>query len=203
MEQITNRKIIVMETSIYVKLLSFQMKIEVIKKDGENPFFKKANGRASTYATLPNILAEVKPILNELGLVITQPISSTEVSTIITDAVTGENLISSIPLPTNLNAQQMGSAITYFRRYTVSSLLSLEIDEDDDGNKASEVKKQETKTDEDNRPWLTEKMFSSSLERINSGEVDLYEKIDKSYKMKKEYRTDLKAALEKVKENKK
>jgi hypothetical protein len=30
-----------------------------------------------------------------------------------------------------MNPQQLGSAITYFRRYTLASLLSLEIDDDD------------------------------------------------------------------------
>jgi hypothetical protein len=34
-------------------------------------------------------------------------------------------------LPTNLSPQQLGSAITYFRRYTLASLLALEIDDDD------------------------------------------------------------------------
>lgn len=62
------------QTKIFAKLLEFQTSIETIKKDGKNSFFKKADGKASTYATLPNILAEVKPILNALKLFVTQPI---------------------------------------------------------------------------------------------------------------------------------
>jgi len=123
--------------SIYQKLLEFQTNIESIKKDGKNSFFKKPDGRASSYATLPNILENVKPILNALKLVLTQPIVNGEVFSIVTCTETGESVTSSVSLPTNLNAQQIGSAITYFRRYTLTSLLSLEIDEDDDGNKAS------------------------------------------------------------------
>lgn len=123
--------------SIYQKLLEFQTNIESIKKDGKNSFFKKPDGRASSYATLPNILENVKPILNALKLVLTQPIINGEVFSIVTCTETGESVQSSVGLPTNLNAQQIGSAITYFRRYTLTSLLSLEIDEDDDGNKAS------------------------------------------------------------------
>lgn len=124
--------------TIYQKLLEFQMAIETIKKDGANSFFKKPDGKASTYATLPNILAEVKPLLNLQKLVLTQPIIGMEVKTIITDTESKETVESGITIPNNLNAQQIGSAITYFRRYTLSSLLSLEIDEDDDGNKASQ-----------------------------------------------------------------
>jgi hypothetical protein len=40
------------------------------------------------------------------------------------------------PLPETVDAQKAGSAITYFRRYALQSLLALEA-EDDDGNTAS------------------------------------------------------------------
>jgi hypothetical protein len=126
------------KTSIHSKLLEFQKNIEVIKKDGKNTFFKKPDGKPSTYATLGNILSEVKPLLNELGLVVTQPVTDGIVSTIITDSESNEAVVSSIKLPEGLDAQKMGSAITYFRRYTLTSLLALELEEDDDGNKASE-----------------------------------------------------------------
>ena len=51
------------------KLLQFQSKVNAIKKDGKNPHFK------SSYTTLNDILAEVKPLLSELGLIILQPIN--------------------------------------------------------------------------------------------------------------------------------
>jgi hypothetical protein len=147
-----------METkTMYSKLLEFQSTVETIKKDGKNTFFKKANGNASSYATLPNILAEVKPILNALKLVLTQPIVNGEVKTIITDSLTGEYVESGVVIPNGLNAQQVGSAITYFRRYTLSSLLALEIDEDDDGNKASQ------KTTEKKQPEMTLEFASNRL----------------------------------------
>ena len=57
-----------MELKSLPKLLEFQKKINAIKKDGKNPHFK------SSYATLPQILSEVKPILSDLGLVLLQPI---------------------------------------------------------------------------------------------------------------------------------
>ena len=112
-----------------MKLLEFQKKVNSIKKDGKNPHFK------STYATLTQILSEVKPILSECGLLLLQPIGNNKVSTIIYDDK-GRVAEASIDLPTNLTPQQLGSAITYFRRYTLASLLALEID-DDDANVAS------------------------------------------------------------------
>jgi len=48
---------------------------------------------------------------------------------------TGQSIISGIELPQNSDPQKLGSAITYYRRYTLVSLLGLQA-EDDDGNSA-------------------------------------------------------------------
>ncbi|CAB4127014.1 Essential recombination function protein [uncultured Caudovirales phage] len=184
------------KTKIFSKLLEFQNSIEVIKKDGKNSFFKKPDGKASTYATLPNILAEVKPIINALKLVVTQPIINGEVYTVITDTESGESIDSAVPLPTGLNPQQLGSAITYFRRYTLSSLLALEIDEDDDGNKASEPKFQSTTHD---KPWLNKfekdkvtltEAWTKATQMVGNQEVTIA-KIEDKYKLSKELKAEL------------
>ena len=47
--------------------------------------------------------------------------------------------LSAISAQPNANAQQVGSAITYARRYALGAVLSLNIDEDDDANAASAV----------------------------------------------------------------
>ena len=39
--------------------------------------------------------------------------------------------------PTKNDPQGLGSAITYQRRYALGAILSLNIDEDDDGNEAN------------------------------------------------------------------
>jgi hypothetical protein len=111
------------------KLLDFQKEIGVIAKDSKNPHFK------NTYASLKQMLSEVKPVLTKFNLVILQPIQEGKVYTNIMD---GTTVIawSCIDLPINLTPQNLGSAITYFRRYTLSSLLALEID-DDDGQAAN------------------------------------------------------------------
>ena len=180
--------------SLNQKLLEFQNSIEVIKKDGQNTFFKKANGKASTYATLPNILAEVKPILNALKVVLTQPCDIDRVSTVLMDAESGEIISSSIPMPTGLSAQQMGSAITYFRRYTLSSLLALEIDEDDDGNAASAPK-----PIDDGKEWLnkyTDKaktVLSDNWNKVTKalqGDFTIAQ-IELKYKLSKELKAEL------------
>jgi len=152
-----------METkTIYTQLLDFQKKIQVIKKDSKNPHFK------NTYASLTQILSEVKPVLSEFGIVLTQPILNGNVCTILSYGI--ELIESSIPLPVGLQPQPLGSAITYFRRYTLSSLLALEIDDDD----ATMATKQPTKeaaisTTATELPPLTDKAFASMLKAIEDG----------------------------------
>ena len=116
-----------MEKTFESRLLQFQTQIGIIKKDSKNPHFK------NTYASLEQILSEVKPILTECGLILLQPINDKGVCTVITmeNGTETDFVESYIPLPTNLAPQPLGSAITYYRRYTLSSLLALEIDDDD------------------------------------------------------------------------
>ena len=116
-----------MEKTFESRLLQFQTQIGIIKKDSKNPHFK------NTYASLEQILSEVKPILTDCGLILLQPINDKGVCTVITmvDGTETDFVESYIPLPTNLAPQPLGSAITYYRRYTLSSLLALEIDDDD------------------------------------------------------------------------
>lgn len=118
--------------SLKEKLLAFQMRIAAIKKDGVNPHFK------SNYATLPHILSEVKPLLSECGLLLLQPIRDGMVKTAIFCPDTEESIDSNMAIPSGLNPQQVGSCITYYRRYLLAGLLSLEI-EDDDANEATKA----------------------------------------------------------------
>ena len=159
------------------KLLQFQKAIGVIAKDSKNPHFK------NTYASLTQILSEVKPVLTTLGLVLLQPINNGKVGTIILDGTT-TIAESWIDLPLNLQPQPLGSAITYFRRYTLSSLLALEID-DDDATMASKPTK----------PLLTAQQFEAIINTITSGNKDKVIEALPKYTISKEYQTAIDLAL--------
>lgn len=160
------------------KLLQFQKAIGVIAKDSKNPHFK------NTYASLTQILSEVKPVLTTLGLVLLQPINNGKVGTIILDGTT-TIAESWIDLPLNLQPQPLGSAITYFRRYTLSSLLALEIDDDDaQSAKPSPVK-----------PTLNATQFESMIKAINEGKKLTVEVAMNNYTISPEHLTALKTAL--------
>lgn len=121
---------------IYAKLLAVQKEIGVIKKDSDNPFYK------SKYFDINSLLGVVKPILNKHGLVVLQGLTAVEgkngLNTWVVDSETGESIGYTCILPEVVDAQKAGSAITYFRRYALQSMLALEA-EDDDANVASNV----------------------------------------------------------------
>lgn len=131
--------------SIYKKLAEAKKEIGKVSKNAKNPHFK------NTYADVNALIEAVEPILLEKGLLLLQPIQSQKVLTIIHDVESNESVQSEIDLPALSDPQKLGSAITYFRRYTLQSLLSLQA-EDDDANKASQTTQQAP----------TKKVFTSS-----------------------------------------
>ena len=118
--------------NIYKALSDFQAKCPLIKKDADNPFYK------SKYAPLDTILPIITPILKEVGLVVTQIPDGETLRTIIAHIESGETIEGSAKLVLDKStAQGQGSGITYMRRYALVSMLGLNTEEDDDGNKAS------------------------------------------------------------------
>jgi hypothetical protein len=65
--------------------------------------------------------------------------------TVVTHLNSGQFISStSIIGNTNSSSQQIGSGITYFRRYHIQAMLNLEADFEDDGNQSSGNKTNET-----------------------------------------------------------
>ena len=109
--------------SIYKKLFEAKKEIGKISKDSKNPFFK------SKYFDINSLLEHVEPILQKHDLLLLQPILEGKVITELIDN-------SEITLPTLNDPQKLGSAVSYYRRYTAQSLLGLQAT-DDDANLAS------------------------------------------------------------------
>jgi hypothetical protein len=124
--------------SFHQKLHRAKLAIGKVTKNANNPHFKKS------YADLNAIIEAVEPILLENGLLLLQPIHGNSVCTQIIDVDSGTMIESCMDLPTGLDPQKMGSAITYYRRYTLQSILSLQA-VDDDGHSASQPVKEEPK----------------------------------------------------------
>ena len=138
-------------TNIYAKLLKVKSEIGTLTKKADNPFFK------SKYLDLSDLLEAVEQVLEKYLLVLTQPIIDNQVVTVLTDIETEKHIESSMPLTPSANPQQMGSQISYYRRYTLASLLAI-AQVDDDGNQASKAPK-----------VLDADRFDSALVAIESG----------------------------------
>ena len=114
------------------KLLEFQKEVKAISKDSKNPFYKSA------YFDINTLIETIKPILNKLELVIIQPLKVIDGKNVLSTKIIDDTKVlaeSEIIIPDIQDPQKIGSAITYYRRYSLQSLLLLEA-EDDDGNNA-------------------------------------------------------------------
>lgn len=163
-------------------LITFQVKVDSIKKDAKNPFFK------SSYASLANILDSIKEPLIECGLSILQfPTGDYGLTTILLHD-SGEYLKSEYNMkPVKDDPQGRGSAITYARRYAIASILCLNIDEDDDGNTATYGGKNPQEAEENSKKWLNKGTsdFDNAKAKLDSGKITLAD-IRKHYKVSKE-----------------
>ena len=139
---------------LFKALADFQQAVPVI--------LKETSGYGYKYADLPAILEAINPLLKKYKLGFTQPIVGTKIKTIIFHTETGETLESETDMPIDSlvyeqgknkkgedvmiirgfegmnKAQAIGSLITYFRRYALSSILGLVTDKDTDGSGAED-----------------------------------------------------------------
>ena len=156
-------------TNLYKALASFQQEVPVI--------LKEVSGYGYKYADLPAIFETINPLLRKNGLGFYQAINGSKIKTVIFHSETGESIESNICMPLDSliyeesrtvkngkeeiknvlkgfegmnKAQAIGSLITYFRRYSISSILGLITDKDTDATGVSTKTKSTGNTAMDN-----------------------------------------------------
>lgn len=117
---------------LFKKIQAVKAEIGKMPKDKVNPFHNKK------YFDINVLLEHLEPLLQKQNLLLMQPIDGNVITSCIydLDGTQDDVVCSSMNLPEMGDPQKMGSAVTYYRRYTLTSLLSLQA-EDDDGNQAS------------------------------------------------------------------
>jgi hypothetical protein len=174
------------------KLHAAKSEIGKISKDSTNPFFK------SKYFDINQLLETVEPILHKNGLVVLQPIQDNAVKSIIYEIESGESIESEMKLSEISDPQKRGSEITYFRRYTLQSLLSLQA-EDDDANTAATASKPQQSNQSEPDTWLnlfdkqgnkTEK-YAEIEKALSDGKSFTLAGIRKKYKVSKQVASEL------------
>lgn len=118
------------QLSLHQKLFNLQQEIGAISKDASNPFYK------SKYFDINSLIKQLQPLLKKHKLLLTQPILEDCVYSKVICIDGGGAEVSALKLPEITDPQKLGSCVTYYRRYTLSSLLGLQA-EDDDANAAS------------------------------------------------------------------
>lgn len=162
------------------------LKIKAPKKDGINAHFK------NKYCTLDSIYEACRVPLAENGLSIIHTVETSAAGSYFLSTTlyhsSGQCISNSIPIfLERATPQAFGSALTYARRYAITSLLTLPSDEDDDGNQAEENFKNTNRSQVVASQALTSSEVKKnyiSIENADQLEKEIIERahpIDKNY----------------------
>lgn len=112
-----------------IAFVAAQAELKNAAFDKINPHFK------SKYATLAGIRDGIVPVLSKHGLGVIQ---GTDMDCVVTRLIhkSGQWIESRYPLAMD-KPQQMGSAMTYARRYSLAAICGIASEEDDDANTAN------------------------------------------------------------------
>ena len=175
-----------------VKLFDAKKSIAPISKDITNTFFK------SKYFDINKLIEHIENALIENRILLTQPIIDNRVYTILEDLDSDEKRESWLELKQDTKPQDKGSEITYYRRYTLQSLLGIASGDDDDANKINQQKPNDLKwlnvLDANKKPTQDYKIVCGKIQALQYKSLD---DIRKDYKISKETEASLLKALEK------
>lgn len=162
---------------ILIKYLSIKDKIGVIQKDSQNPFAK------SKYASLPNMLKHINPVLTEFKVLFIPQFAIDEnvpsmykCSCDLIDCESEEtmNFIFSVPFDdTQKNpVQGFGSSMTYGQRYVYGCVFGIAFDDDDPDSGKTKGANCEAK-DTDKRKWLNPNTddWTGAIKSLKSGKT--------------------------------
>lgn len=175
--------------NIYTAIAEFQQECPVI--------FKGTKGYGYEYADLPAILEVINPLLKKHGLGFTQILNNNSLETTVFHIESGESIKSSIEIPDEslkgMNKfQVLGSAITYLRRYSLSAMLGIVTDKDNDAAGAPEPKTEQKKL-----PELTNDKIDKAAQSLAKGETTI-EIIQKHYRISPMTMEQLENAVEQL-----
>ena len=122
---------------LFAALAAAQGEIENANKNAANPHFR------SKYADLAEVLNTIRPVFAKHGLSLIQSPgfdgSMASVTTVLAHQSGGYMTSTASCVPAKADAQGIGSATTYLRRYSAAAVAGI-AQEDDDGNAAAHNK---------------------------------------------------------------
>lgn len=139
---------------LFEALSKAQGEFPEIKKDKRVKVRTKDGGQYEySYADLSSIHKAVSPVLSKHHLCVTQTVGAGFIKTILGHS-SGQYLSEVMPMSApSGRPQDLGSLITYYRRYQLSAILGISSEDDDDGNAAQgNDAKQEPKANGNQQP---------------------------------------------------
>ena len=147
---------------LFAALAAAQSEVENAIKGNVNPHFK------SRYADLAEVLNTVRPTFARHGLSILQSTAfdgiNVSVTTTLAHAEGGWVSSCASCVPARVDAQGIGAATTYLRRYALAAMAGV-AQEDDDGNAASHQQRPATPAREDGLLSATLETAQRQLDR--------------------------------------
>lgn len=132
--------------SLAAALAAFQAELPHIGKDNLAVVKSDKGSYKYTYADLSDVSAVVLPAMARHGLSFSAKPTLDDADRFVLEYtlrhVGGEADVGRYPLPATGTAQQVGSAITYARRYALCAVAGVAPDEDDDGAGAEQAQRQ-------------------------------------------------------------
>jgi hypothetical protein len=162
------------QVKLFKALAGFQQEVPAIHEG--------TKGYGYTYADLSQILETINPIMKKHKLGFTQLLEGTNIKTVIFHTESGENISSTVEIPDDVTLkgqnkfQIMGSAITYYRRYSLSAILGLVTDVDNDTKQspAPQAPKQNalTQARPTTKKWLTDESLFEKAKGLTAVQLE-------------------------------
>lgn len=122
------------EQTIYTAIFAIQNELRFdevkIPRNGTN----RNGDRTYKYATLDDTLAAISKYLGKYGISIIHQTTDEQFITRIIHVESGTEISSSVPLGNPSNMQDLGGRITYLRRYMITMMMSLSVEDDTDAS---------------------------------------------------------------------
>ncbi len=173
-------------------LAKAQGQLENASKASVNPHFK------SKYADLAEVINTIRPVFAEHGLSVMQCPSFdagiVSVETVLMHS-SGEFIASTVSAPVSKqDAQGVGSAITYCRRYALAAVAGI-AQEDDDANGAVGKAQPAQKTAIAKKQPLNAERFAAAIGKVKDGSYE-WERLANDWELTEAQREELRLVVE-------
>lgn len=140
------------------------------------------------YATLANIMSQIREPMKDAGLAFSQVLGDGTLSTILMCAEDGSTIVSTMPLKIEGDPKHIGQMITYFKRYSLAAILGIAGEDDKDAGNLVGVSIRGDKRK------MSRELLEKALERVAGGEDGVLEMAEEHFELTEDQREAIKKA---------